>query len=540
MSERKNTKPQLSEELDLEELNQYFNLSPTDLAEIKECRGSVNRVGFAIQLCCLRWFGFLVADLELTPAPVVAVLLQQLRITDTVDLALYAQSKNTATYHQERIREYLGFRKCDEHQRSRLLSHLAETVVKLPRTADLLDIACEWLYAQKIVRPATRTLQDIITEARSLGMDRVYKLVSESLTTEQKTDIDKLLEGNTESQGGTSAIEELRKPAKRESVKSMNELVARLERLQALQFGAEILKLVPLPTRQMLASWGYKYDAWSLRRFEKPKCYSIVVAFLAAALADTTDAIVDMHERLNTHYHNKAREKKDSLVREEEEARTIAIAAFEDIGTIVVNDIVEDKDVRIEIFKVRSKEDLRQLLEACRSKKLGDRSHLGFVSGYYGEMRKYSSQLLRLMPYKFKENSDLADAVDYLNKFNESGKKDLGKDAPTAFLSKRWRKHVVRKVKGKESVSKPDWEAALHATIVEQTKAGELTYANSRRWGDLEDLLIPIDEWSRTRLSHYQKLSLPVDSVEQIAMMREALESITSTVNQGVPTNKLL
>lgn len=539
-SERKSTKPQLSEDLDLEELSKYFNLSPTDLLEVQECRGSVNRVGFAIQLCCLRWFGFLLADLEPTPAVVVAILVQQLQISDTIDLALYAQSKNTVTYHQERIREYLGFQKCDEHQRFRLLSHLAETVVELPRTADWLDVACNWLYAQKIVRPATRTLQDIITDAKNLGMDRVYTLISESLTDDQKRIIDKLVEGNTESQGGFSAIEELRKPAKRESVKSMNELVTRLERLQALQFAADKLKLVPLPTKQMLASWGYKYDVWSLRRFEKPKCHSIVVAFLAAALADTTDAIVDMYERLNTHYHNKAREKKDSLIHEEEEARTIAITAFEDIGTIVVNDIVEDKDVRTEIFRVRSKDNLRLLLETCRSKKLGDLSHLGFVSTYYGEMRKYSPQLLRLMPYNFKENSDLAEAVDYLNKFNESGKKNLGNDAPTAFLSKRWRKHVIRKVKGKESVSKPDWEAALHSTIVEQTKAGEVTYANSRRWGDLEDLLIPVEEWSRTRLNHYQKLKLPVDSVEQIAKMREALESITATVNQGVPTNTLL
>lgn len=539
--ERKGSKEQIPDELDLEEFSKYFMLSPADLAEVKECRGAVNKVGFAIQLCCLRWFGYLLPDLEPTPAPVVALLVQQIGTDEPIDFALYTPSKNTVTYHLERIRAYLGFQKCDEAQRNRLLSYLAETVIELPRTADLLDIACDWLYSQKIVRPATRTIQDLITDAKSIGMDRVYTLVSGSLTEDQMAILDKLLEKIPDAEGGSlSPMEDFRKSAKRESTKSMTELIARLERLQALQFDGGSLKQVPAPTRQMLVSWGYQHDIWSLRQFPSARRYSIIVAFLAAALSEATDAIVDMNERLNTHYHNGAREKKDSVARGEEEARTLAIGALEDIGTVVISETVKDKDVRAEIFKIRSRESLKELLAACHSKKLAERSHLGFVSSYYGEMRKYSPQMLRAMPFNFKENSELADAVDYLNKFNESGKKKFDNDAPTAFLPKRWRKHVIQKVNGKVSLSKPDWEAALHSTIIEQTKAGEVTYSNSRRWGDLEDLLIPSDEWERTRLNLYEKLKLPVDSMEQVASMRKALETITATVNDGVPTNKLL
>lgn len=540
-SKRKNTKAKLSDEFDVEDLSKYFMLSPADLVEVQECRGAGNKVGFAIQLCSLRWFGFLLQDLQPTPAPVVSLLVQQIGIDGPIDFALDAPSKNTVTSHLERIRDYLGFEKCDESQRLRLLNHLAEVLIELPRTTDLLDVACEWLYAQKIVRPATGTLQDIITEAKAIGMDRVYRLISEDLTDDQKAALEELLQTNLEDEGGPlSPIEEFRKSAKRESTRSMNELVSRLERLQALQFGAEKLKLVPMPTRQMLASWGYQYDVWSLRRFPDERKYSILVAFLAAILTETTDAIVDTNERLNLHYHSKAKEKKESLIREEEEARTLAIEAFLDVGTVVIDDIIKDKNVRQEIFKLRSKESLKELLQACESKKLGERSHLGFVSDSYNEMRKYSPELLRVMPFNFKENSDIAHAVDYLNELNKSGKRKIGNDAPTAFLSKRWRKHVIRKVKGKESISKRDWEAALHSTIIEKTKAGEVTYPNSRRWGDLEELLIPAEEWSRTRLSFYEMLRLPVDSVEQLKIMREALEAMTATANNGVSTNKLL
>ena len=163
-------------------------------------------------------------------------------------------------------------------------------------------------------------------------MDRakVYALISGGLTVKQKTTIDKLLQANPEREGGYSPLDELRKSAKRESTKSLNELTARLQELKTLGCEIEILKQIPLPTRQLLSAWGYQQDVWSLRRFAADKKYSIVAAFLNTVLTETVDAIVDTQERLITRYQNKAREKKEALLRSAEQARTEAIQAFED------------------------------------------------------------------------------------------------------------------------------------------------------------------------------------------------------------------
>ena len=128
---RTSSKPQLPEELDLEQLDKYFVLSPSDLAEIQECRGATNKIGFAIQLCSLRWFGFLLVDLKPTPQNVVDILVKQIGIEEPIDLSAYPQTKTTLNAHPERIREYLGFQKCDELQRLRLLTHLTEQVLEL-------------------------------------------------------------------------------------------------------------------------------------------------------------------------------------------------------------------------------------------------------------------------------------------------------------------------------------------------------------------------------------------------------------------------
>ena len=52
----------LPETLDPESLRKYFTLTETDLQELAVCRGVVNKLGFAVQLCTLRWQGYFLGD----------------------------------------------------------------------------------------------------------------------------------------------------------------------------------------------------------------------------------------------------------------------------------------------------------------------------------------------------------------------------------------------------------------------------------------------------------------------------------------------
>ena len=78
-------------------------------------------------------------------------------------------------------------------------------------------------------------------------------------------------------------------------------------------------------TRRVLADWGYRYDVWGLRRFASPKRNAIVLCFLQAARAETTDAVIEMQDKLITGVHNKARLRYDDLLRATEEARSRAV-----------------------------------------------------------------------------------------------------------------------------------------------------------------------------------------------------------------------
>src|SRR5688572_25924245 len=87
-----------------------FTLSPAELTGATKQRGDANRLGFALQLCALRYLGFAPDDLTTAPYAVLAYVAQQLDIAPEV-LAAYGHRAQTRTEHLQQVQRYLGFRK---------------------------------------------------------------------------------------------------------------------------------------------------------------------------------------------------------------------------------------------------------------------------------------------------------------------------------------------------------------------------------------------------------------------------------------------
>ena len=61
-----------------EELRVFFTLSDRDTQEVCKQRGASNQLGFALQLCALRYLGFAPNDLGTAPDAAVTFVAQQL------------------------------------------------------------------------------------------------------------------------------------------------------------------------------------------------------------------------------------------------------------------------------------------------------------------------------------------------------------------------------------------------------------------------------------------------------------------------------
>ena len=74
----------LPEEINPDILRKYFTLTASDLEQVEQCRGPINRLGFAVQLCTLRWRGHFLGDTRQVPESVLATIASQLGLDPTV------------------------------------------------------------------------------------------------------------------------------------------------------------------------------------------------------------------------------------------------------------------------------------------------------------------------------------------------------------------------------------------------------------------------------------------------------------------------
>jgi hypothetical protein len=168
-------------------------------------------------------------------------------------------------------------------------------------------------------------------------------------------------------------------------------------------------------TRRLSANWGYHYEVWSLRRFAPVKRHAIVLCFLRAALVSTTDAVVEMQDKLITGVHNKARQRWEKILRATQEARRRVVEALEEVGSLVLDESIPDAELRRDIFARLPRTDMELLVEGCRHLREGDdSSHLRFVTHWYPYTRRYSPKLLEVTPFRFVISDSLPDAPAWL------------------------------------------------------------------------------------------------------------------------------
>ena len=89
------------------DLIRYFTLSASDLELVRQQRGDHNRLGFALQLCALRYLGFCPDDLVTAPPAAISFVADQLQVIPAA-LRPYGARPQTRTGHSSQSVYVLG------------------------------------------------------------------------------------------------------------------------------------------------------------------------------------------------------------------------------------------------------------------------------------------------------------------------------------------------------------------------------------------------------------------------------------------------
>ena len=133
------------------DLIRYFTLSHSDLDLVRRQRGDQNRIGFALQLCALRYMGFCPDDLEIVPTTALAFVADQLQASPAA-LHVYGARSQTRTEHLQQIKLRLGFRDATREDFRSLADWLLARALEHDKPSLLFQLACEHLHAEKIIR----------------------------------------------------------------------------------------------------------------------------------------------------------------------------------------------------------------------------------------------------------------------------------------------------------------------------------------------------------------------------------------------------
>src|SRR5664280_1965137 len=145
-----------------DDLTTYFTLTGDDLDWLGSNVRVENRLGAALQLCTLPWLGWIPDDLTACPSPAVDRLATRLGLAgDSVPglLASYGGWEGrTRRDHRGLMLARLGWRTSAAGDRKQLDAFLLARALEHDAPGVLLQLACDWLRNERIVRPSVDAL----------------------------------------------------------------------------------------------------------------------------------------------------------------------------------------------------------------------------------------------------------------------------------------------------------------------------------------------------------------------------------------------
>lgn len=90
-----------------DDLIRYYTFNESDLSLIRQHQGDTNRLGFAVQLCLLRYPGYALASDMMVAEPVIQWVARQIQ-AEASSWPKYGERDETRREHFQELRTYLG------------------------------------------------------------------------------------------------------------------------------------------------------------------------------------------------------------------------------------------------------------------------------------------------------------------------------------------------------------------------------------------------------------------------------------------------
>jgi len=465
----------------------HYTLDAQDLALIRQRRGAHNRLGFAVQLCYLRYPGQALGPDTIPPGGLLAWVAQQVGAAPEAWNS-YARRDTTRREHALELRAALGYRQFTTQAYRRCRGVLTELALQTNKAVVIAQALLETLRAERIIVPSARVIDRCCAEALARGTRLVYRRLTDGLEADQFQHLDRLLlpRGQTR----TLLLTWLRQPPGEAKARNILTHLERLQALRAVGVPVERDRAVHQSRLAQLAREGAQMSAQHLRDLEGTRRYATLVAVLLDTQATVIDQILEMHDRVIGKLFSAAKRRHAEAFHEQGRAINEKVRLYARIGHALIQARERGDDPFAAIETVVPWEAFTQsIAEADQLAQPATFDHLPLIADGYRQVHRYAPRLLEGFAFNAAPAvQNLLDGVNTLKAMQRANARTVPKGAPTGFVKPRWQQQVFA---DDGSIDHRFYELCVLSELKNALRAGDVWVAGSRQFKDFEDYLLP-------------------------------------------------
>ena len=450
----------------------FFYLTEEDMDFVKSFYSAVNRTAVSILIGLIRYLGY-VPDIlkDRLPASIFDFVSGQLSHNiPFVVLSDYGRRQQTETEHLGKILAHLNFRKWqplfDVHV---VEKWLVEKGMVHDRERYLLDLLCQKLYSEKILRPSIGTLEEIVGGIRERLEKETYARLSFLWTTSLFEKLDKILEPDSQTRitphrwlcnipGGNTSV-------------NINQMLEKYDFLEQLGVRSWDLSCLSENRKKKLAFLARSDSNAHLQRMLPVRRYPVLVCFLKESLLDITDVIMLMYSDHWQQIINKSKRALDNYLVKTVKSQQRALQTIIQTGKMVVDENIENEQLRKHIYEMLPKVQIQAALTTLTGKDTKGVSYYSFLSGHYSSIKRFSPKLLSTLQFKVSFTKDNFEAaLQLVRELQNNKKKKIPQNAPMNFITANWQKVIMQEGK----INQQNYELCVLHVLKGRLQSGDV------------------------------------------------------------------
>ena len=515
------------------ELVRHWTLSADDLRVIVSRRRSHNRLGFAVQLCALRYPGRLLRPGELIGQAPLAFVADQLEVAPDV-LADYGTRGPTRYEQLDTLRDVFGFRQLDRPTRAALQAWLMPIALTTTSGADLARVLLTEFRARRVIVPGITLVERMAAQALLDAERHVAELLTGKLTASQRDRLDGLLAMHPD--GRMSLLAWVRQPPGKSGRRAFAAILDRLGTARAIGLDPELTIAVHPERLRRLCQEGARLTAQHLVTLNQTRRRAVLVATALETQITLTDDAVLMFERLFGQMYRRVERREEAALKRDRRTINGKIRLLARLGDALLAARESGADALTAVEQVIGWDDLAAEVDEARHLVRPDPlDPVELARSNFPILRQIGPAFVQAFTFgAIPACSGLARGVEIMRLLGSGRLRKLPADAPLGFIRQTWRRRI-----GRDGMDRRTYEFCVLAELRGRLRAGDMWVEGSRRYRAVEQQLISAPVFAAMREVGPLPVALPDTAAEWIAERRALLARRLAEVAAKVEADAL-